>query len=199
MSVSLLLCFALITVFSSFFVISVLNPVYSVLFLVLVFLGVSGMFFTLQLEFIPLSFIIVYVGAIAILFLFVVMMLDIKVTSVYSNFFKYLPITSMIGGGLFFAIYFRLKADFTFPVSTEFPYSNVSWFYSVDKVSNIEAIGQVLYTHYFIYFLISGIILLVAMIGAVSLTLQFNKKVKNQFLFRQLSRKAYNALFLVQN
>ena len=74
MSVSLLLCFALITVFSSFFVISVLNPVYSVLFLVLVFLGVSGMFFTLQLEFIPLSFIIVYVGAIAILFLFVVMM-----------------------------------------------------------------------------------------------------------------------------
>lgn len=199
MSQTLLLCFAVIAVYSSFFVISVLNPVYSVLFLVLVFLSVSGMFFILQLEFLPLSLIIVYVGAIAILFLFVVMMLDIKVTSSSNNFFKYLPITSVIGGGVFLVVFFRLKTDFVFPGYSEVPFLVVPWFYSVDKMPNIEAIGQVLYTHYFILFLISGIILLVAMIGAVSLTLQFNKKVKNQFLFRQLSRKAFNALFVVQN
>lgn len=199
MSQTLLTCFAVIAIYSSFFVISVLNPVYSVLFLVLVFLSVSGMFFILQLEFLPLSLIIVYVGAIAILFLFVVMMLDIKVTSSSNNFFKYLPITSVIGGGVFFVVFFRLKTDFVFPGYPEMPFHAVSWFYSIDKMPNIEAIGQVLYTHYFILFLISGIILLVAMIGAVSLTLQFNKKVKNQFLFRQLSRKAVNALFIIQN
>jgi NADH-quinone oxidoreductase subunit J len=75
----------------------------------------------------------------------------------------------------------------------------VSWVSTVDKVTNLEALGQLLYTYYFIYFLIAGIILLVAMVGAIVLTLQFNKTVKNQLIFRQLSRSADSAVFLARN
>ena len=199
MSGFLLLSFAFITLIASLLVITAINPVHSVLFLVVVFLGTAGMLFLLELEFIPLTFIIVYVGAIAILFLFVVMMLDIKIASKSTDFFKYLPIGCLVGGGFFFETFCLLEANLTVPSNLSLSSNNFSWFYIVDKVSNIEALGQLLYTNYFIFFLISGIILLVAMIGAIVLTLQFNKNVKNQLIFRQLSRSSNNAVFLVQN
>jgi NADH-quinone oxidoreductase subunit J len=191
--------FAAITLIAALLVITVVNPVHSVLFLVLVFLGAASMLFLLQLEFLPLSFIIVYVGAIAILFLFVVMMLDIKVTSKSNDFFKYLPIGGFVGSLFVFEILNSLDSCFVMPINSGTLGRSSSWVYSLDKATNIEALGQLLYTYYFIYFLIAGMILLVAMVGAIVLTLQHNKTVKNQLFFRQLSRNANSAIFLARN
>jgi len=199
MSNTLFYIFAFVTVLAAIMVITVVNPVHSVLFLVLVFLNAAGMLFVLQLEFIPLTFIIVYVGAIAILFLFVVMMLDIKVTSKSNDFFKYLPIGSLVGGLFIFEVLNTLNYSFIVPNKSDTANTFISWISTVDKVTNLEALGQLLYTYYFIYFLISGIILLVAMLGAIVLTLQFNKTVKNQLIFRQLSRNADSAVFLARD
>jgi NADH-quinone oxidoreductase subunit J len=199
MSNTLFYIFAFVTLLAAIMVITVVNPVHSVLFLVLVFLNAAGMLFVLQLEFIPLTFIIVYVGAIAILFLFVVMMLDIKVTSKSNDFFKYLPIGSLVGGLFIFEVLNTLNYSFIVPNKSDTVNTFISWISTVDKVTNLEALGQLLYTYYFIYFLISGIILLVAMLGAIVLTLQFNKTVKNQLIFRQLSRNADSAVFLARD
>jgi len=199
MSNTLFYIFAFVTLLAAVMVITVVNPVHSVLFLVLVFLNAAGMLFVLQLEFIPLTFIIVYVGAIAILFLFVVMMLDIKVTSKSNDFFKYLPIGGLIGGLFIFEVLNTLNYSFIIPNKSNIVNTFTSWISTVDKVTNLEALGQLLYTYYFIYFLISGIILLVAMLGAIVLTLQFNKTVKNQLIFRQLSRNADSAVFLARD
>jgi NADH-quinone oxidoreductase subunit J len=199
MSNTLFYIFALVTIFSSLMVITVVNPVHSVLFLVLVFLNAAGMLFVLQLEFIPLTFIIVYVGAIAILFLFVVMMLDIKVTSKSNDFFKYLPIGGLIGSLFIFEVLNTVNCSFVIPETFQSMDNYIPWVSSMDKVTNLEALGQLLYTYYFIYFLIAGIILLVAMVGAIVLTLQFNKTVKNQLIFRQLSRNADSAVFLARD
>lgn len=183
-------------------VIIVTNPVHSVFLLVSVFLGAAVALFKLQLEFMPLIFIIVYVGAIAVLFLFVVMMLDIKVTSKSNDFEKYLPIGGLIGDLFIINVYYILieKDIFKYtPINLGYDIKHTNWLDFVDKVSNIETLGQLMYTYYFIYFLIAGIILLVAMVAAIVLTLQFNKNVKNQLLFKQLSRNAKSAVFLVQN
>jgi NADH-quinone oxidoreductase subunit J len=196
---SLFYIFAAVTLLAALMVITVVNPVHSVLFLVLVFLCSAGMLFVLQLEFIPLTFIIVYVGAIAILFLFVVMMLDIKVTSKSNDFFKYIPVGGLVGSLFIFGVFNTLSNSFVAPKNSDLLNSFVSWVSTIDKVTNLEALGQLLYTYYFIYFLIAGMILLVAMVGAIVLTLQFNKTVKTQLIFRQLSRNADSAVFLARN
>jgi NADH-quinone oxidoreductase subunit J len=199
MTVSLFFIFALITLLGGLMVITVVNPVHSAFFLVLVFLGCAGMLFLLQLEFLPLIFIIIYVGAIAILFLFVVMMLDIKVTSKANDFFKYTPIGGLIGSFFFFEVLQALNSSFILPKGLSPKDFFISWFSIVDKVANIDSLGQLLYTYYFIYFLIAGMILMAALVGTIVLTLQFNKSLKNQLIFKQLSRNAESAVFLVQN
>lgn len=189
--------FSFSILFSSSFVILAVNPVYSVIFLVLTFLFSAGLLFLLQLDFIALTFIIVYVGAIAILFLFVVMMLNIKITNRSSNIFKYFPL------GSFFAIIFlgglfnKIVGFFIIPIKNEY-LQPIFWFLNFDKISNLLVLGNVLYTHFFIFFLIAGLILLVSMLGAIVLTLEFNKKLKTQFLFRQLSKNPKKAIFLTR-
>jgi NADH-quinone oxidoreductase subunit J len=200
MPYSLLNIFAFITVVSGVSVITLVNPVHSVLFLVFVFLGASGMLFTLQLEFIPLTFIVVYVGAIAILFLFVVMMLDIKVTSKTSDFFKYIPIGGLIGSFFIVGIMQAFKLSLISPQPGLFTGPVLSWGVAVDKINNIESLGQLLYSFYFIYFLLAGFILLVAMVGAIILTLKLSKNLKtNQQVFKQLSRNSDIAIFLIRH
>jgi NADH-quinone oxidoreductase subunit J len=127
------------------------------------------------------------------------MMLDIKVTSKSNDFFKYLPIGGLVGGLFIFEVLNTLNYSFIIPNKDNIVNTFTSWISTVDKVTNLEALGQLLYTYYFIYFLISGIILLVAMLGAIVLTLQFNKTVKNQLIFRQLSRNADSAVFLARD
>ena len=196
----LLITFSISLLVSAFFVISSRNPVHSVMFLVLVFLFSAGLLFCLEVEFLALSFIIVYVGAIAVLFLFVVMMLDIKIGDNSLGFLNFGPIA--------YFITFLFLLEITIPLVkgvTGYPngslgvdYLYMNWFNQIDVITNLEAIGQLLYTYYFVFFLVSGFILFVAMLGAIMLTLSFKKSVKKQIVYKQLSRHHENAL-LSQN
>ena len=182
--------------------ISVRNPVHSVLGLVSVFLVSAVLLFCLEVEFLAFSFIIVYVGAIAILFLFIVMMLDIKIGDSDLTILKYGPL------GYFLTFIFAL--EITRPLVQNFEsipfnflstdYSYINWFDSLDFITNIEAIGQLLYTYYFVYFLMSGFILFIAMVGALMLTLTYQKhNVNQQILSRQLSRNAENSYMVFKD
>jgi NADH-quinone oxidoreductase subunit J len=196
----LLITFSISLLVSAFFVISSRNPVHSVMFLVLVFLFSAGLLFCLEVEFLALSFIIVYVGAIAVLFLFVVMMLDIKIGDNSLGFLNFGPIA--------YFITFLFLLEITIPLVkgvTGYPngslgvdYLYMNWFNQIDVITNLEAIGQLLYTYYFVFFLVSGFILFVAMLGAIMLTLSLKKSVKKQIVYKQLSRHHENAL-LSQN
>ena len=178
------------------------NTIYSILFLILNFLVSSCVLILLECDFLSLTFLIIYVGAISILFLFVVMMLNIKVTNSSKDIFKYLPIGNLIGGILLFEIilyiykffennhYFENVSNEALPYRYFFKDSYTNYFEKIDFLTNVEVIGQVLYTLYVVQFLIAGIILVVAVIGVVVLTVENynNLHNKNQIIFKQLSR-----------
>lgn len=179
-------------------VITVQNSVYSVLFLVLSFISSASLLFLLECEFIALLFIMIYVGAIAVLFLFVVMMLDTKVTSVSRDILKYFPFGSFIGIIFLSEIILFITEKFkNNPYLDSFLlnyYTN--WFDNIDSLIEIETIGQILYTHYVLQFLIAGNILLLSVIGAVALTINTKTSYKKQIIFKQLSRTYKNSLIV---
>lgn len=155
------------------------NPVYSVLFLVLTFLSAASICFCFCADFLGILFVIIYVGAIAVLFLFIVMMLDIKVER--SNM-QYLFFFSVVLLLIFFQLYFFINNSFVDKYIYNFPLE------LFDSLSVEFYIGQVMYNYFVIGFLISGIILLVSMIGAIVLTLNFTNKNLSKQIFRQLVR-----------
>lgn len=177
--------------FSSFMVISVQNSLYSVLFLICSFVSAASMLFIIECEFLALLFIIIYVGAIAVLFLFVVMMLDLKTVNLTKNTFKYFPLGSFISIVFLFEILSIIFKNFK-----SNPYQNVflvnsyyDWCEKLDALTEIEALGQTLYTHYVLQFLVVGYILFLATIGSIVLTISSpSKKSKSQILFKQISR-----------
>jgi len=177
--------------FSSLMIIVVKNAIYSILFLVLSFVMATGLLFLLESEFMSLIFIVIYVGAIAVLFLFVIMMLNIKVTNSIKDLLKYFPIGNFLGFVFLIEILLIIFESFnTNPYKNNFLFNfYTNWFEKVDSISEIESLGQILYTYYVPQFLIAGIILLIAVIGSVILTLSHkNIEVKNQDTFRQVSR-----------
>lgn len=188
MTISLLTfyLFSTVILLSSLMVISAKNPVHSVLFLILSFLNAAGIFVILHAEFLAMILIIVYVGAVAVLFLFVVMMLDIKSSISKENILQYMPIGLLVGL-VFIAelviVLINTKLDLTSIQILSNPMSNFV------GQSNTEAIGSVLYTNYILYFQLSGIILLVAMIGSIVLTLREREGVKRQIISEQLERR----------
>lgn len=188
MTISLLTfyLFSTVILLSSLMVISAKNPVHSVLFLILSFLNAAGIFVILHAEFLAMILIIVYVGAVAVLFLFVVMMLDIKSSISKENILQYMPIGLLVGL-VFIAelviVLINTKLDLTSIQILSNPMSNFV------GQSNTEAIGSVLYTNYILYFQLSGIILLVAMIGSIVLTLREREGVKRQIISEQLDRR----------
>lgn len=168
----------------SFFVLSSKNPVHSVLFLILVFLSSSGILIYIGAEFIALIFIIVYVGAIAVLFLFIVMMLDIKINK--TNFLtQYIPFGLLVGFLFFMEIFIAVENIFSDQSLNIF---NKQWLFLYDNITNIELLGQVLYQEFFISFLLCGILLLIAMLGAIVLTQKFSSLRTNEISSKQLSR-----------
>ena len=168
------------------------NSIYSVLFLVLSFVASSSILFLLECEYISLIFIIIYVGAIAVLFLFVVMMLDIKSIHLAKDSFKYFPFGSFLGLVFIFEILMIVPATFELvnPYNKSFLCNNYSdWFQKLDYFTEILSIGHLLYTDYVIQFLLSGNILLLATIGPVTLVLiRSIETSKTQVTFKQLSR-----------
>jgi NADH-quinone oxidoreductase subunit J len=192
--------FGAITLLSAIMVISSRNPVHSVLFLILAFCGSSGLLILIEAEFMAMIFIVVYVGAIAVLFLFVVMMLNIKISEVIDEIYQYLPVGGLIGIIFLLEVFIIVDNDFVPLLSNGSGASAyVDWSTQIDNVTNLSSLGQVLYTHYAITFLMAGIILLVAMIGAIVLTMQIRTTVRRQHIFQQVSRDADNAIYLVSS
>ena len=155
------------------------NPVYSVLFLILAFFNAAGLFVLIGAEFIAMLLVVVYVGAVAVLFLFVVMMLDINFAEMRAGFQKYLPLGLVVGGILVFELVAAIYGDafnaVTLPAASD--------------ISNTRALGNVLYTKYMYLFQVAGLILLVAMIGAISLTMRRRVGVRRQVIAQQNARR----------
>jgi len=192
--------FSSLLLLSSFMVVVVKNTVYSVLFLVLSFISAAGLLFLLECDFMSFLFIIVYIGAIAVLFLFVVMMIDLKPVSIRKNYLKYFPFASVIGLVLFVEIVYIIFDTFQSNPYIKDNYlqlnSYINWYDKIDAISENEAVGQVLYTEYVFQFLIAGNILLLSVIGAVVLTLnrRSDPLSKKQMDSRQLTRISRNVL-----
>jgi NADH-quinone oxidoreductase subunit J len=194
--------FSSILLSSSLVVITARNPIHSVLFMILVFLNVVFILISLEVEFLALTFVIVYVGAVAVLFLFVVMMLNIKITSLNKELIHYFPIGGLVGLiFLFNVILVMLSSGVNSSLTSRVlkKYDYIDWLSLVDSPTNIEVIGQVVYTAQSLYFIISGLVLLVAMIGAIVLTNQNkDKSIRTQQVFQQLSRNFKKAIFLTR-
>ncbi len=183
--------FATVTVASAFMVIASRNPVHSVLFLILAFFNAAGLFMLTGAEFLALILIVVYVGAVAVLFLFVVMMLDVDFAEMREGFLQYLPIGGIIGIILLVELIFVLGASFVDPQAASVAVQPIP---DLAETSNIKAIGDLLYTRYIFFFQLSGIILLIAMIGAIVLTLSHRTDVKRQNIADQVARDPEEAI-----
>ncbi len=184
--------FACVTVASAVMVISARNPVHSVLFLILAFVNAAGLFVLLGAEFLAMILIVVYVGAVAVLFLFVVMMLDVDFTQLRQGFLNYLPVGALIGAVLLVELLLVVGGWAIAPSSGQAGVPIAA------NVSNTEALGLVLYTRYVYFFEAAGVILLVAMIGAIVMTLHHKPEVRRQNIAAQVARRRADAIELVK-
>jgi NADH-quinone oxidoreductase subunit J len=183
--------FSAIMIAAAFMVISARNPVHSVLFLILAFFNAAGLFVLLGAEFLAMILVVVYVGAVAVLFLFVVMMLDVDFTELKQGFAKYLRLGVPLGLLILGEIAFVVSAWTIGPVSIENTASPVP-----PGMTNTMALGHVLYTQYAYLFEAAGLVLLTAMIGAIVLTLRHKAEVKRQNVARQNARTPPEAVEL---
>ena len=179
-------------------VVSARNPMHSILFLVLVFCNSAGLLLLLETEFLAVLFLIVYVGAIAVLFLFVVMMLNVRITELKESILRYIPIGGLVLIIFFLEILSVINGDLVpFFSATNLNLESqavllpmdlhiVNWSNNINPTTNIEAIGELLYTYYFYVFLVASLILLVAMIGAILLTMRKQFNVRRQEVFDQV-------------
>jgi NADH-quinone oxidoreductase subunit J len=175
--------FAGVCVASAVMVIVSRNPVHSVLYLILAFVNASGLFVLMGAEFLAMILIVVYVGAVAVLFLFVIMMLDVDFSELREGFLEYMPIGLVIGGVFLFELLLTVGFWVINPATSKAITAAIP-----SNVSNTEALGLVLYTKYIHYFQLAGMVLLVAMIGAIVLTLRHKVNVKRQDINVQNAR-----------
>jgi len=175
--------FAIVLLFGAMLTITARNPVHSVLFLILCFFNAAGLFVLLGAEFVGMILAIVYVGAVAVLFLFVVMMLDVDFAGLRKGAMQYVPLGLIIGGVLLLELGFLY---FAWKPAEGSIYTLAAETTGLER-SNTHALGEILYTHYIFPFQVSGLILLVAMIGAITLTLRHRPGVKKQNIGKQLS------------
>jgi NADH-quinone oxidoreductase subunit J len=185
--------FAGVCIAAAIMVIVARNPVHSVLFLILAFVNAAGLFMLMGAEFLAMILIVVYVGAVAVLFLFVVMMLDVDFAALRRGLLNYLPIGFVVGAVLLAELLFVVGAlviepgvpkTITAPIAAD--------------ISNTQALGEVLYTRYVYFFEAAGVVLLVAMIGAIVMTLQHKPDVKRQKIAEQLARTRASAIDVVK-
>ncbi len=185
--------FSIIAVASAFMVIASRQPVHSVLFLILCFVNAAGLFMLAGAEFLALILIVVYVGAVAVLFLFVTMMLDVDLASLRTGMLQYAPIGVVIGGILLLELLLVGGSYLMAPTVGGTPVVPID-----QTIGNTRALGQVIYTRYVFLFQGAGAVLLVAMVGAIVLTLQHKPNVKRQDAFRQSTRTRTEATELVK-
>jgi NADH:ubiquinone oxidoreductase subunit 6 (subunit J) len=191
-------------------VVSARNPVHSILFLVLVFCNSAGLLLLLETEFLAMLFLVVYVGAIAVLFLFVVMMLNVRVTELKESLLRYIPIGGFVLIIFFIEILSVINGDLVPMFSSaslnldsqtillQKELSLIIWSNNISPTTNIEALGELLYTYYFYCFLMASLILLVAMIGAILLTMRKQFNVRRQEVFDQVFNNLNTTVRLVK-
>jgi NADH-quinone oxidoreductase subunit J len=193
---------------SAFCTVTSKNPIHSVLFLVFVFFNTAGLLILLGVEFLAMLFLIVYVGAVAVLFLFVMMMLNVKISESTNAIYRYLPIGLFLSIIFLFEIFLIIEGDLNSIDSVNFTQNeynilqneflvNTSWVDNVISSTNVDVIGSVLFTYYSYFFIMASVILLVAMIGAIALTLHRRSDVRRQDIYKQLQRDFEGATNLV--
>ncbi|HEX3064587.1 MAG TPA: NADH-quinone oxidoreductase subunit J [Dongiaceae bacterium] len=187
--------FAGIAVASGVMVITARNPVHSVLFLILAFFNAAGLFVLMGAEFLAMILIVVYVGAVAVLFLFVVMMLDINFTELRKGALTYLPIGLLVGLILLVELVLIFGAWVVSPGASSAALSPTP---SADQITNTHALGMVIYTNYVYLFQIAGLVLLVAMIGAIVLTHRQRTGVRRQSIGKQTERRRGDSVEIKQ-
>jgi NADH-quinone oxidoreductase subunit J len=175
---------ATVTIVAGFCVVSARNPVHSVLFLILSFFSAAGLFVMMGAEFLAMLLVVVYVGAVAVLFLFVVMMLDVDFAVLRQGFARYMPLGAAVAG----ILAFEMIAVASVVASKGAASVNDTPAASAEGISNAETIGRVLYTDYVYFFQAAGLVLLVAMIGAIVLTLRHKPGVRRQVIADQVAR-----------
>lgn len=193
MEIFLFFILSIFSLIASLMVITLKNAVHSVLFLILVFCNMAGLLLLLGAEFLAFMLLIVYVGAIAVLFLFVVMMLNIKINIVNLNSISLIPLGIIIFGSLFYQFSLTIKELYIFKSLYQQP-TIVSWLIEENLTLNVKVIGNVLYTNYSLLFILSSLILLIAMIGAIVLTMHQRTNVKKQLIEKQLIRSSAGAV-----
>ncbi len=181
---------ALTAIAAGFMVVAARNPVHSVMFLILTFFSAAGLFILMGAEFIAFLLVMVYVGAVAVLFLFVVMMLDVDFVEMKQGFLQYLPVGALVAAVLLLEMIFVGAAYFTGA-------DNPQVVERSSELSNLEQFGQVLYTDYAFFFEAAGLVLLVALIGAVTLTLREREGVRRQNVAAQIARTREQGVELV--
>ena len=185
--------FAAVAVASAVMVISARNPVHSVLFLILCFFNAAGLFVLMGAEFLAMILVVVYVGAVAVLFLFVVMMLDVDFVELRQGMLNYLPVGATIGLIVLVELVLAAGSWVIDPKSVATHAAPTA-----TDITNTEALGRVLYTDFIFYFEAAGLVLLVAMIGAIVLTLRHKQGVKRQDISTQVARNPANAVEVIK-
>ena len=192
---------AAVAVAAAFMVVASKNPVHSVMYLILTFFSAAGLFILMGAEFLALLIVMVYVGAVAVLFLFVVMMLDVDFVELKQGFLQYLPFAATLAVVVVIELIF-VVAVWVFPSDSELQRAHPiatdgSPLAGENAPSNIEALGLILYTDYVHYFQIAGIVLLVAMIGAIVLTFRERDGIRKQDVSEQVGRTQGEAIEVV--
>jgi NADH-quinone oxidoreductase subunit J len=187
--------FAAVAVASGIMVVTARNPVHSVLFLILAFFNAAGLFVLMGAEFLAMILVIVYVGAVAVLFLFVVMMLDIDFVELRQGFVKYLPIGGLIGVVLLVELLLVVAGIVVLPESKAAIAEPIA---RQGGVTNTEMLGRLIYTKYIYLFQAAGLILFVSMVGAIVLTLRHREGVKRQSISKQLRRTRAESMQVVK-
>jgi NADH-quinone oxidoreductase subunit J len=184
---------ATVTIVAGFCVVSARNPVHSVLFLILSFFSAAGLFVMMGAEFLAMLLVVVYVGAVAVLFLFVVMMLDVDFAALRQGFARYMPLGAGVAGILVFEMITVASVVATNGAAS----ANDTPAAAAENISNAETIGRVLYTDYIYFFQAAGMVLLVAMIGAIVLTLRHKPGVRRQVIADQVARNPKTGMRIV--
>lgn len=182
--------FASLAIIAGIMVVAAKNPVHAVLFLILAFFNVTGLFLLLGAEFLALTLLIVYVGAVAVLFLFVVMMLDVDFAELKSGFLSYLPVGMLVGVVLLGEIILAAGAWVLNPALKDLENKTLI----NPNLTNTESFGRVLYTEHLYYFEAAGLLLLIAMVGAIVLTLHQREGVRRQNIAAQVGRKRKDSI-----
>lgn len=185
--------FSTVAVASGLFVVTARNPVHSVLWLILAFLSAAGLFVLMGAEFVAMLLIIVYVGAVAVLFLFVVMMLDVDFAELKAEMVKYMPVGLLIGLILVIQLVMAFGPWHFAPAAQHLRAAVTP---AVAQVQNTKALGMILYDKYVFLFMVAALVLLVAMIGAIVLTMRHRKHVKRQNVLAQMWRDPAKAMEL---